>query len=65
MLQLLDGSRNRADLIDALSQWVDSENVDFLKQATETRSTKAIREKVADQLETSLTELGHLALLTA
>lgn len=65
LLQLLDGSRNRADLIDALSQWVDSENVDFLKQATETRSTKAIREKVADQLETSLTELGHLALLTA
>ena len=65
LLQLLDGSRNRADLIDALSQWVDSENVDFLKQATETRSSKTIREKVADQLETSLTELGHLALLTA
>ncbi|MBX9705947.1 MAG: methyltransferase regulatory domain-containing protein, partial [Gammaproteobacteria bacterium] len=65
LLQLLDGSRNRADLVDALLQWADSENVDFLKQATENGSSKAIREKVADQLERSLTELGHLALLTS
>lgn len=65
LLQLLDGSRNRVQLIDELTKWVIAEKVALPRLEVEKRSEVQVREKIDGQLENSLIELGHLALLSA
>ncbi len=65
LLQLLDGTRNRAQLIDALTEWVCAEE-EILRQFEAGSTSKAnIYAKLSEQLESNLEELGHLALLSA
>lgn len=65
LLQLLDGSRDRKQLIDELSQWVIAEKLPLPQIEIEKANAGQIYATVAEQLENNLIELGHLALLTA
>lgn len=64
LLQLLDGSRDRTQLVDELTQWIRSEKVPLPQIEVGSASAEQIHATVEEQLENNLLELGKLALLS-
>ena len=65
LLQLLDGSRDKAILIHEISEWIVSGKVSIPQYDVKFANADQIRDIAAEQLELSLNKLGSSALLLA
>lgn len=63
LLMLLDGTRDRDELVAELTAMVESGNVLFEENGTQVRDSTRARESVAQGLEQNLAKLAKLALL--